>query len=55
MHKYNYDLVILVTSSLYKSKDFGKNEFRGLFVPVFGTLYRSLRSNSNSNVFHILY
>ena len=39
MHKYNYDLVILLTSS-YKMIDFGKNEFKYLFVRVFGTLYR---------------
>ena len=39
MHKYNYDLVILLTSSLYKTIDVGKNEFRCLFR----TLYRSLR------------
>ena len=39
MHKCYYDLVILLTSSLYKTIDVGKNEFRCLF----GTLYRSLR------------
>ena len=46
MHKYNYDLFILLTSSIYKTIDLGKNEFRCLFVRIFGTLYRSLRSDN---------
>ena len=46
MQKYNYNLVFLLTPSLYDTIDFGKNEFRCLFVRVFETLYQSLLSDS---------